>query len=228
MARAVGGVLGNFRGILGKFFAKIVEGETILCMRPTKYKTSYRPKDVELRQRFRVTIAFASKVVRVPALKEIWKMKKEPKLSAFNSITRRNYEFSSAQAPTINNIITPDGFGLPVTCAAIVEGKLTSSLPALDTITEISSIEVNLSINAIVCLSGPKEKDEPYYKIISFSKEEANFNFSHVCNFKFDLNVEDTSEVARYNQKIIYLAVATKTADNKVIKYSRTYSLISG
>jgi len=41
------------------------------------------------------------------------------------------------------------------------------------------------------------------------------------------LNPEYAALVAKYNTKIIYLVVATKSKDNKVIQYSRSYSKIS-
>ena len=90
-----------------------------------------------------------------------------------------------------------------------------------------SSAEVNLSINAIVCLSDPISAEDPAFSLIPLSKEIANFNFTQVYNFEMDFTPADTGEAARYNQKFIYLAVATKSADGKVVQYSKTRALIS-
>jgi len=97
----------------------------------------------------------------------------------------------------------------------------------LNTITEIPTEAVNLSINAVICHSDPKSASDPYFKVISVSKEVANFAFNQVYNFEIDLDLDDAVEVAAYNQKFIYLAVAMKSADDQVIKYSKSYSLIS-
>jgi hypothetical protein len=227
MARASGGVLGNFKGKLGKVSARIVEGDTILCARPASFKASNAPKNVEVRKKFSVTVAFASNVTRLQTLHDIWKLNKGPKMSAFNTITKENFALSSAQAPTLNNIITPGGFGSPVTAAAIAAGKLTGTLAAINSVAILSANETDLSIDAIVCLSDPKADGDPFYKLIPLSKEVAGFNFSQVYNLEIDLNVVDAPEIAKYNQKMIYLAVATKSADGKLVQYSRSYSVLS-
>jgi len=227
MARVIGGALGNFRGKLGKVAAKIIGGDTILCARPSSFNVSYSTKIVESRRKFKVTIDFASSVSRLPTLHDIWSKNRGPRMTASNMIFIPNFNLSSAQAPTLNNIITPmDGFGSPVASVAFETKKLTSTLAALDSVTNISPSEVNLSINAIVCLSDPITNCDPFYKMISLSKEVVDFNFIQVCNFEIGLNPEEAGLVAMYNQKIVYLAVATKSEDNKVIKYSNTYSLI--
>jgi hypothetical protein len=228
MARVIGGVLGNFKGKLGKVAAKIVGGETILCARPSSFNVSYSPKIVESRKKFSVNIAFASSVSALPALHSIWSRNLEPRWTASNMISKQNFNLSSSQGPTLNNIITPDnGFQTPVIVSAIAAGKLTGTLAILDSVEDISFEEVNLSINAVICLSDPKAEGDPFYKMISLSKEIANFNFSKTYNFEIDLNAEDAGLVTGYNQKIIYIAVVTKRADDKVVQYSRSCSLIS-
>jgi len=95
MARASSGVLGNFKGKLGKVAARIVEGDTILSARPASFKASNSPKLVKPRQKFAVTVAFASNVASLQTLHDIWQLNKEPKMSAFNTITKRNFDLSS-------------------------------------------------------------------------------------------------------------------------------------
>jgi hypothetical protein len=228
MARSFGGVLGNFKGKLGKVSARIVKGDTILSARPSSFRESTKPKHVEAKQKFAVTIAFASSVAQLPALYESWKMKKDPALSVINTICQTNYGFSSTQAPTLNNIITPvGGFGTPFTAAQIANGKLTGTLAPLNSVSVISNDAVDLSINAVICLSDPKKGGDPLYKIINVSKDVAGFQFTQQYNFEIDLDVEKAAEVAKYNVNCIYLAVATKSADGDIIKYSNSYSIQS-
>jgi hypothetical protein len=227
MARVVGNVVGNLKGKLGNLSARTVNGKTIMAARPSSFKESTTPKHVETKQKFAVTTGFASKVSDLPALSAIWKLNKQPGISVINTIFQKNFDLSSTQAPTLNNIITPDGFGTPVTAAAIAAGKLTGALAALNTITVIPTGAINLSINAVISLSDPKLSIDPFFKVIPVSKEVADFEFAQVYNFEIDLNLDEVADVAKYNQKIIYLAVAIKSADDQIIKYSRSYSLIS-
>jgi hypothetical protein len=227
MARVVGNVAGNLKGKLGNLSARTVNGRTILAARPSSYKESTTAKHVETKQKFAVTTGFASKVADLPALSAIWKLNKQPGLSVVNTIFQQNFDLSSTQAPTLNNIITPDGFGTPVTAAAIAAGKLTGALAALNTITVIPAGAVNLSINAVISLSDPKSASDPFFMVIPVSKEVTDFEFTQVYNFEIDLNLDEAGEVAKYNQEFIYLAVAIKSADDQIIKYSKSYSLIS-
>jgi hypothetical protein len=227
MARVFGGVLGNFKGKLGKVAARIVSGDTILSARPSSFKESTTAKHAEVKQKFAVTIAFASAISDLPTLYEIWKLKKNPGMSVINTIFKRNYDFSSVELPTLQNIITPDGFGSPVTAAAVAAGKLTSTLTALETVAVISDNDVDLSINAVICLSDPKTASDSSYKILPVSKEIAGFNFNQEYNLEINLNVEDTAEVAKYNQKLVFLSVAIKSADGQISKYSRSHAIQS-
>jgi hypothetical protein len=227
MARAVGGTFGNFKGRLGKFSARVVNGETILSARPSSFKESKNPKHIEVKQKFAVTSTFTKGVLKLPALFRIWKFNKAPKLSEFNEVFKCNYAFSSPNAPTMQNIITPQGFISPITSAVINEGKLTVALSALNSIIIVKNNEVSLSINAVICSYDPLEGNDPYFEIIPVSKEILYFNFSELCNLEMKLDVESAAIISKYNKKIIYLAVATKSAYNDIVRYSQSLSLSS-
>ena len=115
----------------------------------------------------------------------------------------------------------------PVTDVLITTEKLTGSLASFDSVITISPGDTGISINAVVCLSGPKEEGDSFYKIISLSKEVAGFDFSKQFDFEIDLNPEHAALVAKYNQKIIYLAIAIKSTENKVTRFSHSYSKIA-
>jgi hypothetical protein len=227
MARAVGGTIGNFKGRLGKVSARIVNGETIISARSASFKESKNPKHIEVKQKFAVTSTFTKGVLKLPALFQIWKLNKAPKLSEFNEVFRNNYAFSSIKAPTMQNIITPQGFTPPFISAVINEEKLTVALSAMNSIILVNNNEVNISINAVICNYDPLEENDPYFEITPVSKEILDFNFSEPCNLELKLDVESSATVEKYNKKIIYLAVATKSVYNDIIRYSQSLSLSS-
>jgi hypothetical protein len=227
MARAVGGTIGNFKGRLGKVSARVVNGETILSARSASFKESKNPKHIEVKQKFAVTSTFTKGVLELPALFRIWKLNKTPKLSEFNEVFKCNYAFSSIKAPTMQNIITPQGFTSPITSAVINEGKLTVALSALNSIIIVNNDEINISINAVICNYDPLEENDPYFEITPVSKEILDFNFSEPCNLEMKLNIESAAIVGKYKKKIIFLAVATKSAYNEIVRYSQSLSLSS-
>ena len=227
MARLIGGLFGKVSGRIGDFTIRNINGKAIVASRPKHIKVSMKPKSVDIRKRFAVTIVFSKVVAGLSALNEIWNLNKASDLTVRNTIFKSNFNLSAAQAPTINNIITPYGFHSPVIDAAITTEKLTGSLASFDSFITLSPDDTGISINAVVCLSGPKAEGESFYNIISLSKEVAGFDFNKQYDFEIDLSPEQAASVVKYNQKIIYLAVAIKSSKNKVARFSQSYSTIA-
>jgi hypothetical protein len=228
MALALNGLFGKITGKIGDFSVRNINGKTVIAARPKHFKMSMTPQCVNTRQKFAVTSAFSKVVSGLPALNAIWNPKKAATTTARQVIFKSNFNLSSAQSPTVNNVITPNGsYWSPVMDVSINQEKLTGSLEPFNEHIEIAYNETKVSINAVVCLIGPKEATDNYYSIFSLSKEVAEFDFSKQYDFEIDLTPEKWALIAKYNQNIIYLAVATKSTDNKIFHYSKPYSKIS-
>jgi hypothetical protein len=227
MARAVGGAYGNFKGRLGQVSARIINGKTILYSRPVSFKENTKQSHLDAKKKFAVASAFASNVIKLPVLYNIWKLNKEPGSSEFNTVFKFNFDLSSVEGPTLQNIITPGGFDSPVISAAVTPEKLIVTLSALNNFIIASKAEENLSVNALVGLTNPLSENDPSFVIIPAAKELIEFNFGEVCNLEIKLNVEEAYQVEHYSRKIIYLSVATKSAYNEIVRYSKSHSLIS-
>jgi len=227
MARAIGSIFGKVIGKIGDYSIRNVNGKTVIAARPKHYRTSNAAQSVETRQKFAVTNAFSKAVKELPSLYEIWIMNKGSNTTGFHTIFKYNYNLSSSQAPTVNNIITPYGFSSPVTEISVNMEKLIGTLSVFDPGIRISPTEISLSINTVICFSNPNAEDEPFYKMISLSSEVAGYDFSKTYDFEIGLKPEEEDLVAHYSQKIIYIAVVTKSADNKIIRYSQSYSKIA-
>ena len=144
-------------------------------------------------------------------------------MTVFNTIFKNNFGYSGPDKPTADNIITPGGFGLPVTAAAVAADNITASLDALNTVTVFTPEEVGFSANALVCFSNPNNPDDKPYQIIALSKDVANFDFTQAYDLQIDLDVNQKLIAAKYANSILYLSVASKTADGKLVQYSSTY-----
>jgi hypothetical protein len=227
MAILSGNVIGNMKGKLGNLSARTVDGRTIMAARPSNFNASQDPASLEVRAKFAVTANFAKNVLSLAALEEIWTKVKASGMSVFNTVFKNNFGFSSSDKPTEQNILTPEGFPLQITTAAVEADKITASLPALNTASVFGAEEVNLSANALVCFYDPaNEADEPF-KIIPLSKEVANFNFTQAYSLELDFNVLHEAVAAKYQHSILYVCVVTKTAEGKVIQNSSTFTKLS-
>lgn len=223
MARVFSNVIGNLSGKLGNLSARIQFGRTILAARPASYNVPSDQAALDRRGTFLAAVKFALQVSNLPALKKIWEKVKPNDLSVFNQVVSINYPLASASRPTVDNVITPDGFAMAVQNALLDADKLTATIPALDTMTVINPEEVHCSINAVICYHSPLDPTDDPYTIIRLSKDVPNYQFGAAYNLQMDLNVLQKSAAAKYDSSIVYLAAATKSADERVIQNSATF-----
>lgn len=224
MARVTGNVLGNLRGRLGNLSARTVNGQTILSARPDSFSVSQTPESIEARKKFGVTGSFSKQVIENATLNAIWSKVKLPGISTFNTMFKKNYPFSSAERPTADNIITPGGFSVPTLAVTLLTDNLTVELLALDTASVFTAEEVNLSASAIICYHNPTDPDDAPYSFISLNSEIANYSFDQTFELNLAFNVNQQALAAKYQNSIVYFAVASKNSEGKVVQYSATLS----
>lgn len=224
MAIVNGNVLGNLRGRLGNLAARTVAGRTILSARPSSFNVSYDPAVVAVRQRFAVTATLAKNINALSTLSEIWKSSKGDGISVFNTIFKQNFQFSDADKPTVDNIITPGGFVMDVQNPVVGANSITADISALNTSAIFAPDEVDLTISALVCFHNPTDPEDAPYRLINLSKNEAGFDFTTPYSLDMALNILQAAIAAKYQDSILYLSVASKDADGKVVQYSATYS----
>lgn len=224
MARLFSNVIGNFSGKLGNLSARIKYGKTVLAARPASFNIPTDAAAIDRRNTFLASVKFALQVAGLPELRKVWEKVKPNNLSVFNQVVSKNYPLASASRPTIDNIITPDGFALAVQSALIDADKLTATIPALNTMTVLDPDEVHCSINAVICFHTPLNPNDDAYTIIKLSKDVPNYQFGTAYNLQMDLNVLQKTVAAKYDSRIVYLAVATKTADDRVVQNSATFA----
>lgn len=223
MARVFSNVIGNLSGKLGNLSARISYGRTILAARPASYNSPNDAATMERRGKFLATVRFALQVMNLSALNELWKQVKPNGISVFNQIVSTNYQFTSPTRPTIDNIIAPDGFALNVQNVLLDADKLTAVLPALNTATILSPEEVHCSINAIICYHTPLVPGDEPYNVIRLSLDVPNFVFGQEYNLQMNLNILQKAIAAKYDSSIVYLVVAPKTADDRILQNSATF-----
>lgn len=224
MARLFSNVIGNLSGRLGNLSARIRFGSTILAARPASFNVPSDAAAIDRRSTFLASVKFALQVVSLPVLKAIWDKAKPAGFSAFNHIVSANYQYASPSRPTIGNIITPRGFALNAQTLALDADKLTAVIPALTGMTLISTDEVHCSFNAVICYHTPLTPGDEPYNIISISKLVPNYQFGQQYNLQMDLDVLQKAIAARYDSSIVYLAVAPKTADERILQNSGTFT----
>ncbi len=226
MAVVKGSVIGFLSGKLGHLAARTVKGRTILSARPASFNVSYVPALVEIRKKFISTVAFVKALCGLSALYEIWKNRNTGRLSVPNLVFQNNFAYSSADKPTVNNKLTPDGFSVPVQSATVAADKVTVSLLALNTKMVPTINDRELSCNGLVCYYDPLDPGDKPFEIVSFNQDIPAFDFELPYSFEQALDVVQQNIALRYQHKILYFACSTNNGLNKtVLQYSDTYTL---
>ena len=131
----------------------------------------------------------------------------------------------STDRPTDQNIITPGGFDLSMQNPEVAAGGITGDLDALNTKADFSANEVDLEIAAVVSYYNPTDPADAPYKLINLSKEEAGFDFANPYALDFAYNANQQNVASKYQNSILFLAVASKDADGNMVQYSATLTI---
>jgi hypothetical protein len=226
MAELKGSVIGQLRGKLGDLACRIIDGRTILAQRPVSFHVSYTPALVEIRNKFSVAGAFSKNLITISNLYEIWKSVKEDGMSAFNYLVKKNFPESSAEKPTIDNMVTPpDGFALPVTLATVDAANVNVQLAGLNTAAVIDDdIEISLVLDGLVCYYNPVNAEDAPYAITTLESTPQIMDVINPITVDIPLDVVQQATAAKYQNSILYLALVTLDANGDFVQYSASFS----
>lgn len=227
MAIIKGSVIGNFKGRLGNLSARIRGGTTILSARPSSFNVNNDPALVEVRKKFAVSALFAQKVRAVPLLEIIWNKVKDPLTSAFNKMMQDNFIHVTAARPTEKNIITPGGFPLPVQAASVLADQVSLQLFPLVQSAQFGPDEKNLGAAILICFYNPIDPLDKAFESIVLADEIQDYDFTQPFELNITFEPYQVSVAAKYQDNILFAAVASKAIDGKVIKSSASYSKLS-
>ncbi|MBU2492680.1 MAG: hypothetical protein KJ571_08660 [Bacteroidetes bacterium] len=224
MASVKGNVLGNYRGRLGNLAARIVKGKTVLAARPSSFSISQAPPAVQARSRFAVTVALIGYILNHADLFLIWDNFKSPGKRLRNTVFQHNYHLCDYARPTIENILTPNGFAFPVQSAVLNAGALNLSIDALNTVTTFLPEEVNLTFSCLVVFYNPVDPEDEHYSIINLTNDETGFDFNTAYTGTINLDNAQQAVAAKYQNSIVLISAASKNSNGDIIQYSSTYS----
>lgn len=215
---------GEIKGNLGNYNFRVFNGKTQIRQRPVKFKMSYSEKAISLRKRFKTNALFSKSVSGLPDLKQIWK-KYEPKsTSAFNNICKYNFHKVCDEFPTIDNIITPDGFDLSVANIGMTKKELNLKFKFPENVEPYIKTGASLSINMIVVSKEPFDKKENLFDVVSQVKEESLFNSGKTLNTCIEFEKRNQSSFEKYRYHIVFTAIVLKSNEDKILLNSKTYT----
>ncbi len=225
MAILSGSPIGLWRGKLGNMVGRIMDGRTILSMRPDSFHVNNSPEMVEIRKKFAVTLSFVSNMLKLSAIHEIWEKLKESRMTVYNYAFKKNYRLSSSDKPTVDNLLTPiDGFPITVTAAAVGETAVTGQIAALESVLITTPEDFTYNPNVLICFYNPVDPNDAPYQIVTAKGIPQLMDTINPITISVPLNVVQQNIAAKYENSTLYIALVTQNEAGKVIQYSATYA----
>jgi hypothetical protein len=225
MAVLKGSVIGQLSGRLGDLTARIIRGRTILAQRPTSFHVNNSPTMVEIRKKFAVSVSFVTNMLTLAAIHEIWDKAKASGMTVYNYGVRQNFPLSSADKPTVDNLLSPnDGFPLDVTLAEVAADAVTATIAALDTVMIPTEEERDLTPNLMLCYYNPVNPDDAPYAVVPVQGATQVLDTVNPIALNIPLNIVQQQIAAKYQNSTLYIALTTHDADGKVVQYSATFA----
>lgn len=215
MARLEKKVLGEIRGRIGDIIGKVRNGKQYIASRPSKYRMSKAPHEVDKRNRFKVNGLFAKAIKENELLYRIWDINKAPAASAYNKICKVNFKLCKTERPSAENLITPGGFDLPIDSIAYLPDKIVAGLEPFD----IHTNEKKIVFILLVSFFEPVKKETDFFalrKIADYELDELTLTF----NF----NIAEKQIASAYKNRTIFLAAITEDENGNIVRWSETVS----
>ena len=208
-------ILGEFTGKVGGIVGKVRNGKHYIASLPSHYTMSQAPHEVDKRNKFKVNGKFARAVKASDILYKIWDIEKAPATNAWNKICKVNFKLCDPDKPSVKNVITPDGFNLPVTNASAAAGEVEVEIESFD----LQDDESVVLFELVICFYNPAHKDEDYFRLsrlTDYGIDDLKLTFSY--------SQSERQIAAAYKSKVIFLAAVTQNENGEIVRWSRTYS----
>lgn len=213
MARLEKKVLGEISGSIGDFVFKVRNGKQNIASRPSNYRMSKAPREVDKRNKFKVNGIFAKAIKERDVLYRIWDQKKAPASSAYNKICKVNFKLCSTDRPTDKNLITPDGFTLPVESITFFSVKIEIELMPFD----ILPNEKRVIFIMLVSFYDPDKKELPYFSL----KHLPGYDLDEL-KLTFNFSTAEKQIASAYKNRTAYLAAVTQDDAGNILRWSAT------
>jgi hypothetical protein len=208
-------VLGTIKGKVGGIVGKVRNGKQYIASLPSHYTMSQAPHEVDKRNKFKVNGKFARAIKASDILYKIWDIEKAPATNAWNKICKVNFKLCNTDRPSLKNVITPDGFNLPVTNAAALPGGIEVDIESFN-LQETESVVV---FELLICFYNPVNEGTNYFelsRLTDYGIEDLKLTFNY--------SQQERQLAAAYKNIVIYLAAVTKNERGDIERWSQSYS----
>jgi len=204
-------ILREITGKVGSFVIRHINGRTIICSAPKKYPEVRTPGVQRSNNKFRGASKFASCILRIDRVKEVWDQAKVDAPSAQMRIIKCNIQHAEPERPGINNTITPPHFQLRIKDVIMLEDNFMILMEDWFEPREDDKIVM------VVMLYDPLEPCAGSYELVELRAENTS------SGLVINMDAEKLSKLQKYKSFILYTAVIRKSG--KSLEWSNTFAM---
>ena len=230
MADILNELTGRASGKVGNLVYRITNGKTSLCTPPLKPKVSTKPEVIARKNRFRLTIKFASAVNKLLPLKYFWKnvivTTTDEHKSAYSKIIKKNYPYVGEFGLSDLIYLVPTfGFGVTPGTIELANTGISVELDPLGTGEDIDlTVEKKAQLACILFADTPAtDLNLPQYDFIWQLSDKVNLNLVSSLAFSIPLTGPKTEIFDAYTNKKAFFALITLDALDNPVRFSGTF-----
>ena len=206
MAELLKRVLGSTSGKVGDLVFKSYKSGKVFISTHKGYNTiSKSPNCVKNRANFNKVVKFSKAVNSLPELREIWKASKVNGRSAYTKILSFNIKLLKDAEPSLNNRISPDGFGFFAQNLVITENSVSLDIKLNERTKEL--VGQSFTANFVVALFN--QKPDLNKESFPFAVAEGKYlpvNFTDYINVTAEFDSIQKQYVAEFYKAIVYVS----------------------
>lgn len=222
MAIIKNGILSEIKGSVANITGRIVNGRNILSRRSGFRKINNSAKVSAQRNKFKLSVKFASATGSLGVLKLIWKTLAPKGQNFFSYFVQSNYKMIGDGVLTNKNIITPyGGFPIGTDTNTVSSTSLSIVVNALTGTYDFDlAVEVNVKLFALIYLSNPVSDLADKFTFIPVEFEAQTMQLTNPITFDKALLKADEVMFESYADHKVYAALVTLDANGNPINYS--------
>ena len=178
---------------------------------------SKTPYEVDKRNRFKVNRDSSAKAIKESKLLyNIWDKEKAPAASAYNKICKINFKLCNTNRPSVQNLITPGGFNLPVESVSYFPDKIEAELKPFD----ILPGEKRVIFIMMICFYEPvrSEADDAGHL------RELKITTLRSLGLLLILTLLKGKLLSAYKSRMSFLAAVTQDEAGNILRWSESIS----
>lgn len=219
-------ILGRVSGTIGDVVFRNKHGRNFVSSKPASFRAPSDEESLARRERFKLNVKFAVAITSLLPLKEIWRAQKPARMSVQNFIIRKNFFNITHNNVGNSSIIVPvSGFLTQTNSFNLSDSSLRAILLPVGSGSGIDPLtETIFRLCTVTYLFSPSDTSLPGNAFFTLISEPVLVDLDEPVSFEINLSPVQSALFRQYQSSRTFCVLITFNAENKIVKFSSTFS----